>query len=74
MIIRKITVCVLLFAVLLMGAVLLDNYISRIHYPDSTVSPFSYNDNINTHNPMETESTRFFLPREYIRILYHLDE
>lgn len=75
MIVRKITVCSLLFAVLLMGAVLLDKHISRIHYPDSKVSPFSYNDNINILDAQETErSTRFFFPREYIRILHHIDE
>lgn len=70
MITRKVTVCVTLFAFLIIGAALMDRHINRIHYPESNLEPFSYTDHLNNRSLKETSNgAASFYPREYIRII-----
>ncbi|SMF82942.1 hypothetical protein SAMN05661091_2274 [Paenibacillus uliginis N3/975] len=70
MIVRKITVCCILFALLVLGAAVLDWHVNRLHYPEPKYAPHSPKYNINTINTLETDiGTQSFRPREYIRII-----
>ncbi|WP_106765847.1 hypothetical protein [Paenibacillus faecalis] len=70
MIARKISVCVLLFVLLIIGAAALDKHISRTQYQIPMERPLTPNYNINTTNVKESDpETQPFAPREYIRII-----
>ncbi|UNK16466.1 hypothetical protein MNQ98_18385 [Paenibacillus sp. N3/727] len=72
MIVRKITVCCVLFAFLVLGAAVLNRHVSRVHYPEPKYAPHSPKYNINTISAKETDldlGAQSFGPREYIRII-----
>ncbi|WP_054955344.1 hypothetical protein [Paenibacillus dakarensis] len=75
MTIRKITVCVLLFIVLLAVTAVMDYRIRQTHYHEPRISPYSHNVNINQDDRSETTQRALkFDPREYIRIRYGPNE